>query len=121
MATVLSTVWLLLARALLAQAQDEPQTYTFFLSADGSHLTQIDGAQVVGLQGTDTALGSEGVLFHLDRGGLYDGMLRGCWWASKPRLYSCPFSLGSFLQVRPGQHTHTHTYKYLPKAVTAGS
>ena len=97
MATVLSTVWLFLARALLAQAQDEPQTCTFFLNADGSHLTQIDGGQVVGLQGTDTALGSEGVLFHLDRGGLYDEMSRGCWWASKPHLYSCPFSLDSFL------------------------
>ena len=109
MATVLSTVWLLLARALLAQAQGDPQTCTFFLSADGSHLTQIDGGQVVGLQGTDTALGSEGVLFHLDRGGLYDGMSRGCWWASKPRLSCCPLSLDGFLRFRSGQHAQIPT------------
>ena len=109
MVTVLATVWLFLARAFLVQAQSEPQSCTFFLNADGSHLTQIDGGQVVGLQGTDTALGLEGSLFRLDKGGLYDRMSRGCWWASKPHLSPCPFSIDGLFS----SSALVNTQKYL--------
>ncbi len=108
MVNVLVTIWLFfLAMALLAEAQGEPQSCTFFLNADGSHLTQIDGGQVVGLQGTDTALGPEGILFRLEKGGLYDGMSRGCWWASKLHPSRSLFPLDACLQFRPVQHTNT--------------
>ncbi len=83
MATFLTAAWPLLVWPFLARSQSRPQTCTFYLTANGSNLNQLQGGQVLGTPDTDPEDDRQGTPFHLERGALYDASSRGCWWASK--------------------------------------
>ncbi|KAK3309917.1 uncharacterized protein B0T15DRAFT_506647 [Chaetomium strumarium] len=91
MLVLFATIWLLAWVPFTVHAQDEPRTCVFRLMSADFVLSQLDGGQVLGLQPADPSSSNEGTgtLFRLRQGALYDGQLRGCWWAAPSTVLVC--------------------------------